>query len=482
MRTPTSALRFWINVFGAIVLAAHLVLAVMSYLQAPVLWNATEFPRAAAFFESVGLQSPGVFAGNDAVILSQAIALAIACIAAMVVTIMLTQRGSDADAHAAQLMLRWSIAFAAANFVAYPLFTQDFWLSAAWGRMIAAGINPFHTLFGDADLIGLPLDHFAMTMSYGPLWAVISAVVAFIACGNPIAMGLLFKLLIAAAWIWALLLVDRIQCDKPARERCLAVALFGWVPLGVSQSIAEGHNDIVMIAPALLWFLLLVRNSRWAPLALAASVLCKYATAPLVLIDLIHAFRCERLTPLQYLRRMLPAALLGLLVLALFFRSMAFFDGVRLVSEWYFLRPSEAVSGLEQLIGLPLRPLHLIALAVFPVVAVYWLAAAVRDTSLATLTKATVALVAAIMFGALSHLWPWYLVWGVAFGALLPQWWVSRFIAGVALLIPFALATWWIPAIEPWRDVATLAIYAGAGLWAMLTREKLQRTTQGTGP
>ena len=49
------------------------------------------------------------------------------------------------------------------------------------------------------------------------------------------------------------------------------------------------------------------------------------------------------------------------------------------------------------------------------------------------------------MFGAVSHLWPWYLVWGVAFGALLPQWWVSRFIAGVALLIPFTLATWWIP-------------------------------------
>ena len=27
----------------------------------------------------------------------------------------------------------------------------------------------------------------------------------------------------------------------------LAIALFGWVPLGVSQSIAEGHNDIDMI-------------------------------------------------------------------------------------------------------------------------------------------------------------------------------------------------------------------------------------------
>ena len=80
-------------------------------------------------------------------------------------------------------------------------------------------------------------------------------------------------------------------------------------------------------------------------------------------------------------------------------------------------------------------------------------------------------MIAAIMFGAVSHLWPWYLVWGVAFAASLPQWWVSRFITGVALLMPFTLATWWIPAVEPYRDIATLVIYAGAGLWVVLTRE-----------
>src|SRR5262245_17614119 len=132
MAVRPSALRFWINVFGAIVFAAHLALALMSYLQAPVLWPAAAFPLAAAVSASLGLQSLGLFAGNEAVIVSQAIALAIACIAAMTVTIMLTRRG-DIDADAAQLMLRWSIAFAAANFLAYPLFTQDFWLSAAWG-------------------------------------------------------------------------------------------------------------------------------------------------------------------------------------------------------------------------------------------------------------------------------------------------------------------------------------------------------------
>jgi hypothetical protein len=168
---------------------------------------------------------------------------------------------------------------------------------------------------------------------------------------------------------------------------------------------------------------------------------------------------------------MLLPALLGVISLALFFRSMSFFDGVRLVSEWYFLRPSEAVSGLEQLAGIQLSPLHVITLAVFPVIAIYCLAAAAREASNENLTKAALAVVAALTFGAASHLWPWYLVWGIGFGALAPQWWVSRFLTGVALLIPFTLATWWVPALEPLRDIATLAIYAGAGLWVYLTRE-----------
>ena len=123
--------------------------------------------------------------------------------------------------------------------------------------MAAAGVNPYHTLFTETFLAGLPLDHFPMAMSYGPLWALLSAVVAIVARGNVWATALLFKAVIAAAWIWALVLTDRMVRDKPIRDRCLAIAMLGWIPLGVSQSVAEGHNDIAMIAPALLWLALL---------------------------------------------------------------------------------------------------------------------------------------------------------------------------------------------------------------------------------
>jgi alpha-1,6-mannosyltransferase len=469
MSTPSP--RLWIHGLGAIIFALHLALALLSYIQAPVLWNANAHPRAAAFFAHMGFSTSRLIIDTAAVIVSHSILLAIASLAAMVLVLMLTRHGA-AEAGLPRLLLRWSIAFAAAQFLAFPLFTQDFWLSAAWGRMVVTGINPYHALFTDAHLSGLPLDHFPMTMSYGPVWAVISAAIALVAWNNALVLALLFKAVIAAAWIAALLLIDRAQGHRPALDRCLALALFGWVPLSGSQSIAEGHNDIVMIAPALLWFVLLARNHGAAPIALATAVLCKYATAPLFLIDLIDALRRQHLTLMQYAWRMLPAALIGLVLTALFFRSLSFFDGLRLVSEWFFLRPADAVTGLEQILGLSLYPLPLVAQGLFPVVAVYWLASAARDANAENLAKATVALIAAILFGALSHLWPWYLVWGIAFAALLPRWWMSRFITGVALLIPFALASWWIESIEPMRNVITLAIYAGAGLWVYLTRER----------
>jgi alpha-1,6-mannosyltransferase len=483
-------LRLWIHGLGATIFAVHLGLALLSYLQAPLLWRLDDAPRAAAFFDSLGRQSLEItfhpstwlsasrlFTGSEAVLLSYFIPLALASLAAMTMLLMLERHGEALDANVARLLRRWSIAFAIACFAAFPVFTQDLWLSAAWGRMIVAGVNPYHSLFTPEFLSGLPLDHFPMTMSYGPLWAAISALVVLLAWNNAIVIGLLLKALIAAAWIWALILIDRMHRDSSVRDRCLAIVQFGWVPLGVSQSVAEGHNDIAMIAPALLWLLLLMRGKWTAPVALTASVLCKYVTAPLFLIDLIAALRRHRLTLSAYVLRMVAPALIVVVLLALFARSAAFFDGLRLISGWHFLRPSEAVAGVEYLSGLALAPLHFIALAVFPVIAVYWIAVAVRDPSDEHLARAAVAMIAGLTFGALSHVWPWYLVWGVAFAALLPRWWLARFVTGVALLMPFALITWWLERFEPMRDVAALAIYAGAALWVVLTRPRSTRTT-----
>src|SRR6185503_2204625 len=126
-------LRFRINVLGALALAAYLALVLLSYVQAPALWRSRkDVPQANAFFDSLADTVPPVglyrlFDGNEAVIVSYFIPLALATIAAILLILMLRRRGDAADAAVVKLIGRWSLAFAAVCFFAYPLFTQDFW-------------------------------------------------------------------------------------------------------------------------------------------------------------------------------------------------------------------------------------------------------------------------------------------------------------------------------------------------------------------
>jgi alpha-1,6-mannosyltransferase len=74
------------------------------------------------------------------------------------------------------------------------------------------------------------------------------------------------------------------------------------------------------------------------------------------------------------------------------------------------------------------------------------------------------------MFTAVSHLWPWYVIWVLAFAALVPSWWLSRFIIGVAILSPFTLGFWWIEPFANHREAVACALYALAILWTVVTR------------
>lgn len=472
-------LRWPIHVLGALALAAYAALAALSYLQAPALWLGAKAPRATAFFEGLAERVPAIglhrrFGGADAVIVSYWLPLAVASLAALALILMVTRTRSALDAAMVRLLARWSVAFAAAAACAYPVFTHDFWLSVLWGKMIAGGANPYHTLFTPEMTAGLPLDQFPMAMSYGPLWGLVSGAVMLPAGGSVLAAAILFKAVLAAFWAAALWLVLRITARFPVRDRCLAVAAFGWTPLGATQTLAEGHNDIVMAALALLWFHALVRRRLAAPVALAASVMAKFTTAPLVLVDSLWALRVERLGVRGFLLRALPAVLVGGALLGVFYRSTAYFDGLRVVSEWHFLRTRDAVAALERMAGIPLLPLAIIAVAAFPAVALYqclrlWRTAASDDAAIAA-AQATVAIMAALAFAAIAHVWPWYVIWLLAPAALIPRWWLSRFVIGFAVLAPFTVAFWWIEAWRDHLDVAALALYAGAAAWATLTR------------
>ena len=94
------------------------------------------------------------------------------------------------------------------------------------------------------------------------------------------------------------------------------------------------------------------------------------------------------------------------------------------------------------------------------------------DPSRERTLQAAIGLMAAILFTVVSHLWAWYAIWGLALAALLPTWWLSRFIIGVAILAPFTLAAWWIDDLEQLPGTSpTIGMYAGGALWVFLTRE-----------
>ena len=179
----TSFLRVGVNLLGAVALAAYAVLTVLSYVQVPVLWrNHGAAPHAVAFFDDLATRFPLVglsrlFETNAAVITSYCVPVAIITAVWIALVAILYRREHTLDANLDALLMRWSVAFALVCVLAFPVFTQDFWLSMAWGRMAAEGTNPYHNLFTDETLAGLPLDHFPMVMSYGPGWAILSAAV-----------------------------------------------------------------------------------------------------------------------------------------------------------------------------------------------------------------------------------------------------------------------------------------------------------------
>lgn len=472
----TSFLRVGVNLLGAVAVVAYAVLAFLSYVQVPVLWrNHGAAPHAVAFFEDLATKFPlfglsHLFETNAAVIISYCVPVAIITAAWIALVAILYRREHTLDANLDALLMRWSVAFAVVSVLAFPLFTQDFWLSMAWGRMAAEGTNPYHNLFTDETLTGLPLDHFPMVMSYGPAWAILSGAVMAVTGKSVLAATILFKGVLLAAWLASLALIRTMTASKPALDRCLAIVVAGWLPLGVLQTVAEGHNDIFMVWLALMWLALLGQGRWLAPVALMGSALGKYVTAPLFLVDVIVAWRLHGLGWRQLFVRYVGPGLLGIAVFGIFYRSPEFFEGTRVISEWQFLQPRHAVEAIELAVGFDLDVLDWLITACFAGIALYSVVVLLRSPTLDNATKAALAIMSAISFVGIAHLWPWYLVWTVLLAALVPRWWLARFVIGVSVLAAFSLSFWWVEPIEHSREWASLVLYVGAVLWCLLTR------------
>lgn len=445
-----------------------------SWLEAAKLWSVGPERRTYKVFDQLSTLFPWIpfknfFANDTAAALWNLYPLALATGAAAVLLILLQRADPQAvDATCARLVRRWAYGFAALSLLAFPVFTQDFWLSPTWGRMIIQGHNIYYVDFSDEAARGFPLDHFPMRMAYGPLWGLFSAFLMGLTGGHVLATAVLFKAVLAAAWFGAVRLVERLTQDAGSHAMCIALVMIGWLPASVSQSLAEGHNDIAMVALFMLWWFLLRHGTGWpAQLALAASALCKYVSVPLFLVDAVHALRIERLSFPRYLLRIAPAGLLTAAAFLPFFKSLAFFEGMRLIGSWHFMNLRDSFVVLGAMLHLPLAPLAIMAQLVFALTVAYYFWHTVLVPSTDNFNRLFVSSMAFVAFAVSPHLWPWYLIWVLAPASLVPGWWLSRFVVGMSLIAPFTVAFWWVDGLEEHKDVGALVLYGGGLLWTL---------------
>ena len=149
------------------------------------------------------------------------------------------------------------------------------------------------TDLGASPLLHAPLDfqdQFLMTYStvyavqptvYGPVWLLVSAIGTVGPYDVP--LGLLYlKGLAAGAYLGSAWLIERILLQYRPEAALEGLYLFAWSPFVLLMAVGDGHNDMAMMALALLAIWLLLRQ-RWimALCVLALSVWTKYVSLAL---------------------------------------------------------------------------------------------------------------------------------------------------------------------------------------------------------
>ncbi len=152
--------------------------------------------------------------------------------------------------------------------------------------------NPFFTTPGryPHDPILAPNEWPHSATAYGPLWSVLSVLLAPVVGADPLHADFVYRLVGYAAQIANLLLVAallRRLAVGDARWHALGLLAYAWNPL-ILVEVAAGHNDVLVLTGVLAGLSLLLRQRvALAMLALGATLLLKASAVPLVLLILL---------------------------------------------------------------------------------------------------------------------------------------------------------------------------------------------------
>ena len=415
---------------------------------------------------------------------SYGLPLAAITVVALAMLVLLRRYPQAVNERTPRQLITWAGIFALVMAFAVPVLVPDFWLSFAWGRTLWWGGNPYYAVPAQS-VHDLPFDAPILRATYGPLWLHISWLVSRVTVGSVFWGSIVFKALLAAAWIGTLLLLNHLLRHAPVVQRCMALVVVGWLPLGVVQTVGDGHNDIFMVAAILGWVLLLERGRVIAAsVSLALSVLVKYVSAPLFLLDLLH--QPEGTGPRRtlagqvrsYVPRALVVALLVVLAFAPVFRGLDFFRSTGEVRAGYFFLPANAVTAIGTVAGINLFILAMAVQAIFPLVTLWTLWRYYQSPSREHFRLAVSGIMLSVLFVAAGHVWPWYVIWLLATAALVPSSTTFAWMTGVAIGAPIILVPWtaFPQASEFVRYQApSLVVYATALAWTLWLGRSIRR-------
>lgn len=477
--------------FGLLSLACFFSRAILSYGMVPIGPFGIPQPNEAATFSLLAQKLSFLGGGVQSFLLGQSflrnetvfalayyLPLSIATGVFVVLFALLARHRESLPENTPRLLFRWAILFGAASFLTTPIFVHDFWLSIGWGRMVLAGSNPYHNDLTLEFARGLPLDYLNLRMTYGPLWALVSAALTGIAGGNGFVAAVLFKLVLLGAWIGALRLIWQMLAKYSLWRQCVGIAIFGWLPLSVVETVGDGHNDIVMVLFMLLWLFSLQRGGKVsASLALAASILIKYTTMPLFLLDFLYARYSQKQSLLRYAPRIIAGVALNVIVVASFYRSRDFFHATARMQDWHFFEPREAIIAFSRLLRIPHQVGSALIYSVFILffsITIYFVVRFIRESSEQALWHTVTAVMTTVIFCIVGHVWPWFLIWVLAPVALAPGSAIARWALGVALAAPFAFFMLQFPNAGPYVlwELTVMVLYALSVGWLLLVPKK----------
>jgi hypothetical protein len=208
-------------------------------------------------------------------------------VALMAVLAVLAARALRGCGQYASGLLVLGLVVVLAMMTAFPVtFSVDSYAYAAFGRLLGVhGLNPYverlaaGNALGDdvlarlASFLGTPLPD----ENYGPLWTWLSAGLAIAAKPGGLALAVwMQRAAAAAALVVAAVGLLRANPDAPPQMRASRAALFALHPLALYESAAAGHNDMLMIAPAVWAFVLAGESPIAAGLLVGASIAVKY--------------------------------------------------------------------------------------------------------------------------------------------------------------------------------------------------------------